>query len=334
MGTGQGRSTLRIIYFGTPEFAIVPLQHLLAAPDVEVVGVVTQPDKRRGRGSQLMPSPVKDVALAHGLPVWQPQRIKQDRDLHALLRSLAVDVFVVVAYGQILSPDVLAIPTQGCINIHGSLLPKYRGAAPIQWALYNGETETGVTTMLMDAGMDTGPILLRSAVAIALDDTAQTLALKLSHLGAELLLKTLRQLPQLTPQPQDEQQATYARLLQKDDFALDWGRSALELHNQVRAFTPRAFTYWQGMPLKVIQTWPLTPAVQAALPSELQAYVSPPSAAAANGTVITLIKGWGPVVQTAAGGLLLRQVQLSGGKPQSGWDFVNGVRLVTGASLG
>lgn len=321
---------MRIIYFGTPDFAVTPLEQLLAAPDMQVLGVVTQPDRRRARGSQLIPSPVKQIALAHGLPVWQPERIKRALDLHALLRSLAVDVFVVVAYGQILPPELLAIPKQGCINIHGSLLPKYRGAAPIQWAIYNGETETGVTTMLMDAGMDTGPILLQATVAITLDDTVQTLALKLSHLGADLLLQTLRQLPELTPQPQDETQATYARLLQKEDFALNWGRSALELHNQVRAFAPRAFTHWQGMPLKVIQTWPLTPTVQAALPPELQAYVTLPTSDAPNGTIITLIKGWGPVVQTAAAGLLIHKVQLSSGKPQSGWDFVNGMRLTIG----
>ncbi len=300
---------------------------------MEVVGVVTQPDKRRGRGSQRLPSPVKQVAVAHGLPVWQPQRLKQDLDLHTLLRSLAADVFVVVAYGQILPPDVLAIPAQGCINLHGSLLPKYRGAAPIQWALYNGERETGVTTMLMDAGMDTGPMLLKATVAIALDDTAQTLSHKLSHLGADLLLATLRQLPQLSPQPQDDEQATYARRLQKEDFCLNWGRSALELHNQVRAFYPAAFCHWQGTPLKILQTWPLVPAVQADLPAAVQPYLPLPEATVANGTVIALIKGWGPVIQTAAGGLLLSQVQLSGRKPQSGWDFVNGVRLTTGAQL-
>ncbi|XFA73183.1 methionyl-tRNA formyltransferase [Thermosynechococcaceae cyanobacterium Okahandja] len=324
---------MKLVYFGTPEFAIPPLEALLAAPDLEVLGVVTQPDKRRGRGSQLLPSPVKHVALAHGLPVWQPPRLKRDLELHAHLQALAADVFVVVAYGQILSPQVLAIPARGCINIHGSLLPKYRGAAPIQWALYNGETETGVTTMLMDAGMDTGPILLQAAVAIALDDTTQTLGHRLSHLGADLLLQTLRQLPQLTPHPQNDQEATYARLLQKEDFCLDWGRSALELHNQVRAFYPHAFSHWQGTPLKVLQTWPLTPEVQTALPAELRPDVVPLEPAAPPGTITTLIKGWGPVVQTAAGGLLLSQVQLSGRKPQSGWDFVNGVRLTTGAQL-
>lgn len=318
---------MKVVYFGTPEFALAPLQRLLETETHQVLGVVTQPDRRRGRGSQLSPSPVKALALSHGLPIWQPERLRRDAELAAVLRSLGADVFVVVAYGQILPPSILEIPRYGCINIHGSLLPKYRGAAPIQWALYHGERETGVTTMLMDAGMDTGPMLLKQKVSIHLGDNAATLSAKLSEIGADLLLETLQQLPQLQPEPQNEAEATYARLIQKSDYAIDWKRSALALHNQVRAFYPYAYTQWQETPLKLLQTWPLIPEVAAELPEPLQSFVCQPEASAAAGTVVDLIKGWGPVVQTGQGRLLLSQVQLSGRKAQSGWDFVNGVRL-------
>ncbi|MFN4279305.1 methionyl-tRNA formyltransferase [Thermosynechococcus sp.] len=325
---------MKVVYFGTPEFALAPLQRLLETATYQVLGVVTQPDRRRGRGSQLSPSPVKALALNHGLAVWQPERLRRDPELAATLRSLAADVFVVVAYGQILPQSLLEIPRYGCINIHGSLLPKYRGAAPIQWALYHGERETGVTTMLMDAGMDTGPMLLKRKVSIQLGDNAATLSTKLSHIGAGLLLETLQQLGQFHPEPQNEAEATYAPLIQKSDYAIDWGRSALALHNQVRAFYPHAYTQWQDTPLKLLQTWPLVPEVAAELPEPLQPFVGAPEASSAPSTVVELIKGWGPVVQTGKGRLLLSQVQLSGRKAQSGWDFVNGMRLAIATQFG
>ncbi|HIK34469.1 MULTISPECIES: methionyl-tRNA formyltransferase [unclassified Thermosynechococcus] len=325
---------MKVVYFGTPEFALAPLQRLLATETYQVLGVVTQPDRRRGRGNQLSPAPVKALALRHGLPVWQPERLRRDPELPEVLRSLGADIFVVVAYGQILPQSILEIPRYGCINIHGSLLPKYRGAAPIQWALYHGEQETGVTTMRMDAGMDTGPMLLKRKVTIHLGDNAATLSAKLSDMGADLLLETLQQLPQLQPQPQNDAEATYAPLIQKSNYAIDWGRSALALHNQVRAFYPYTYTQWQGTPLKLLQTWPLVPEVAAKLPEPLQSFVCEPGASSAPGTVVALIKGWGPVVQTGKGRLLLSQVHLSGRKAQSGWDFVNGVRLAIATQFG
>ena len=159
---------MKIIFFGTPDFAVPTLSGLLSHPEFEVVGVVTQPDKRRGRGNKLMPSPIKDVALNHSLPVFQPRRIKKDAETIAMLREAEADVFVVVAYGQILSQEILDIPSLACVNVHGSILPKYRGAAPIQRCLFDGEKETGITTMLMDAGMDTGAMLLKTFAGISL----------------------------------------------------------------------------------------------------------------------------------------------------------------------
>ena len=329
---------LKVIFWGTPEFAVPSLQRLMAEPDIAVAGVVTQPDKRRGRGSQHLPSPVKAVAMAADVPIWQPKSVKRDRATLAALASLQADAFVVVAYGQILSPQILAMPRLGCINGHGSLLPQYRGAAPIQWALFHGETVTGMTTMLMDAGMDTGPMLFKESVPIGLMDNAQDVAVPLSNLAAGLLVETLRQLEQgmLKPVPQEEPLASYAPLIQKADFQLDWSRAAIALHNQVRGFFPNCVTHFQGQSLKVIATAPLDAAVQAQLPPPVQALAEaiPAPPEQPPGTIVHLAKNLGPVVQTGAGHLLLQTVQLAGKRRQSGWDFANGVRLAVGDCLG
>ncbi|NCJ06310.1 methionyl-tRNA formyltransferase [Synechococcales cyanobacterium C] len=324
----------KVVFWGTPEFAVPSLQRLIAEPGIEVVGVVTQPDKRRGRGNQQLPSPVKSVAVTANLPLWQPKSVKRDRSTLAVLTALQADAFVVVAYGQILSPEILGMPRWGCINGHGSLLPQYRGAAPIQWALYHGETVTGMTTMLMDAGMDTGPILLKDSVAVGLLENAQDLAMRLSHQAAELLVETLWQLERgtLHPTPQEEALASYAPLIHKADFSLDWSRAAIALHNQVRGFTPHCVTQYRGQPLKVLATVPLDAAVLPQLPAALQALSTsvPLDSTQPPGTVIHLAKGHGPVVQTGAGPLLLATVQLAGKRRQSGWDFANGIRLALG----
>ena len=178
---------MQVIFFGTPQFAVPSLERLLLRPEFEVLAVVTQPDKRRGRGQRTIPSAVKKVALEHQLPVWQPQRIKKDAETLAKLKQASADAFVVVAYGQILSPEILAMPKLGCINVHGSILPKYRGAAPIQWSLYHGETETGVTTMLMDEGMDTGAMLLKAYTPVGLLDSAHQVAARLASGGGRFI---------------------------------------------------------------------------------------------------------------------------------------------------
>lgn len=331
---------MKLIFFGTPEFAVPSLERLLNDATFEVTAIITQPDKRRGRGKDLSPSPVKAVALEHQLPVWQPQRVKKDLHVLEQLRAAEADAFVVVAYGQILSPEILAMPRLGCINAHGSLLPAYRGAAPIQWSLYQGETETGITTMLMDAGMDTGPMLLKSKVSIGLLENAVDVARTLSLLAADLLVETLLQLDRATvqPTPQDEAQATYAPLIQKADYQLDWSRSALALHNQIRGFYPNCMTQFRDMPLKILATLPLQiPDLE--LPEQFQTLSTwdnelPTEISAAPGTIVHLVKGQGAVVQTGQGCLLLRDVQPSGKRAQSGWDFVNGARLQVGERLG
>lgn len=326
---------MRIVYLGTPQFAVPSLEALIAHPDFDVAAVVTQPDKRRGRGKQVMPSPVKAIAAAANIPVWQPKRIKKDAETLEKLAAVKADAFVVVAYGQILSAQILAMPRLGCVNAHGSLLPKYRGAAPIQWCLYHGETETGIDTMLMDEGMDTGPVLLEGKRPIGLLDNALDLAKDLAAISAELLPATLKQLDAgtLTPTPQNDEEATYAPLIQKADYQLDWRKPAIALHNQVRGFYPNGFTHFRDKDLKVEATIPLGDAYWEQLPKQFQELRSQVAALPldqAPGTVVAVIKNLGPIVQTGEEFLLLHIVKPSGKKAQSGWDFANGNRIEPG----
>lgn len=330
---------MKVIFFGTPQFAVPTLERLLTHPEFEVLAVVTQPDKRRGRGNQLIPSPVKTVALSHQLPIWQPKRVKKDTQILSQMQQAQADVFVVVAYGQILSPEILDMPHLGCVNVHGSILPKYRGAAPIQWCIYHGEQETGITTMLMDAGMDTGAMLLKAHTPIQLLDNAHLLAETLADLGADLLMETLLKLgrQEIQPIPQDSSQATYAPLIKKQDYCLDWSKPAIALHNQVRGFFPNCVATFRGNALKITTTVPLGDAYWTQLPPELVSlqhdWPSLSSRPGSPGEVVSIAKGIGPIVQTGDGLLLLSSVQLAGKRSQSGADFANGTRLAAGEVL-
>jgi methionyl-tRNA formyltransferase len=328
---------MRIVFFGTPNFAIPTLEKLLNNPRFEVVGVVTQPDKKRGRGSQLVPSPIKELATAHQLPIWQPARIKKDPETIESLRDLQADIFVVVAYGQILSQEILDIPKSGCINVHGSLLPQYRGAAPIQRCLTDGMKITGITTMLMDAGMDTGAMLLKYETYVSLVDNADRLAVKLAIAGADLLIETLINIDRIIPTPQEHLAATAAPPIQKSEYVIDWTRSSISIHNQIRGFYPHCVATFRAQPLKIMETVPLAAEVQADLVPELQKLLPEiltlDLSTSVPGTVVKILKGWGPIVQTGSGCLLLQEVQLSGKRPQSGTDLVNGSRLAIGELL-
>jgi methionyl-tRNA formyltransferase len=329
---------MRIVFFGTPQFAIPTLAQLIAEPEFQVVGVVTQPDKNRGRGNQLSPSPIKQVAVAQQMPIWQPARIKKDPETIAALRDLGADIFVVVAYGQILSQEILDLPKLGCINVHGSLLPEYRGAAPIQRCLTDGVTRTGITTMLMDAGMDTGAMLLKYETPVDLFDNADRLAAKLAVEGARLLVETIYSLDRITPTPQEHSAATFAPPIAKSEYTIDWKRSNISLHNQIRGFYPSCVATFRAQPLKILATAPLaaefqadlTPAMQKLLPEIESLDLSN----TVPGTVVKIAKGLGPIVYTGSGCLLLCEVQLSGKRPQSGTDLVNGSRLAVGEVLG
>ncbi|MBD2188105.1 methionyl-tRNA formyltransferase [Pseudanabaena mucicola] len=314
---------MRVVFFGTPDFAVPTLERLLAEPDFEVLGVVSQPDTRRGRGNQVSPPPVKAAAIAKDpdLKIWQPHRLKKDAAVLAELASLNADVFVVIAYGQILSQKILDLPKHGCINVHGSLLPKYRGAAPIQWAIANGESITGITTMQMDAGIDTGAMLLKAELAILPEDNTDTLSHKLANLGADLLITTLRQLESITPEPQNDAESCYSPMIGRDDWQINWQQTAIAIHNRIRAFYPNCYTDFRGQRLKVTQTEVISESDNIKDAENI-------------GKVIEIRKGKGFVVQTAEGLLLIKEVQPAGKKLQSGWDFVNGARIAIGESLG
>jgi methionyl-tRNA formyltransferase len=332
---------MKVIFFGTPEFAIPTLERLVERSPFETIGVVTQPDRRRQRGNQLIPSPIKTLALSHQIPVWQPERIKKDQEIIAQLQASQADAFVVVAYGQILSQEILDLPKLGCINVHGSLLPNYRGAAPIQWSIVRGETETGITTMLMDAGMDTGAMLLKAQTEIGLLDNAEDIAQKLAVQGADLLVETLLQLEkgQIQPIPQDNEAATYAPMIKKTDYALDWSRSAVDLHNLIRGFFPNCTAIFRGEQLKAIASAPLNSQLWAVLPENItsvlkQSISTLETNLATPGEIVAIAKGLGPIVQTGEGYLWLKEIQLPGKRPQSGADFANGSRVTVKEVLG
>src|SRR5881397_1199859 len=236
---------MRIVFMGTPAFAVPSLEALLRSED-SVVGVVTQPDRPKGRGQAVAAAPVKLACEREGLPLLQPVKLKDPAFLEAL-RAWQPDFIAVTAFGRILPPVILRMPARGCVNVHASLLPKYRGAGPIQWAVINDERETGITTMLMDEGMDTGAILLQEPVAIQPEDTADSLAARLAEVGGRLLIETIRRLKDGTvvPRPQDHAQATLAPLLKKEDGLIDWKLAAVEIGNRVRGLSPwpGAYTY-------------------------------------------------------------------------------------------
>ena len=294
---------------GSPDFALPTLRALDAHFDV--IGVVTQPDRRAGRGRKLVPPPVKSLARELGIPVVQPARLHKSPQAMAQLRTWSPDVIVVAAFGQILKPEVLDLPPHGCVNVHASLLPRWRGAAPINAAILHGDAQTGITIMQMDPGLDTGPILTQRAIPIGEADTAGTLFVKLADLGAELLVETLPRYlnGEITPQPQDDSQATYAPMLKKADGELDFSRPAAELARKVRAFHPWPGTYlrWSGGTLKI----------HAAHPAE--GTESP-------GAGVRIIHDGFPAVGTSQGILVLDTVQPPGKRPMPGDAFLRGAR--------
>ena len=235
-------ATLRIVFCGTPEFAVPSLQRLAERPEFSIEAVITQPDRPRGRGQQVTSSPVKEAALALGLHVFQPESIKSESS-QDFLKRIAPGAVVIIAYGQIIPARLLPIPRLGWINLHASLLPRYRGAAPIHWAIANGEIFTGVTTMQIDAGMDTGPTLLRREVVIGPDETAPELAARMSTIGADLIAESLLQFDrgEISPVPQEEKSASNAPILKKEDGRIDWRQNSQKIYNRMRGFTP-----WPG----------------------------------------------------------------------------------------
>lgn len=312
----------RVIFMGTPDFAVPPLQALLNAPDFQVVCVVTQPDRPSGRGQKLQAPPVKQIAAAHGVPLLQPHKLRE-AGVFEQLQAYAPDLIVVAAFGQILRQNVLDLPRYGCLNVHASLLPRWRGAAPIQAAIRAGDSETGITIMQMDAGLDTGAMLRARSVPIAPNETGQTLHDKLAALGGDLLIETLRDYlsGSLTPQPQDDSLHTYAPMLKKEDGQINWAAPAAEIARQVRAYYPYpiAYTYWDGQLLKI-------------LPDDAPDSVTVQVGSAAVGKVIASAEGI--AVGTGSGLYLPQKVQLAGKAAQPIRAFLNGHGAILGAQLG
>ncbi|WP_019894904.1 methionyl-tRNA formyltransferase [Hydrogenovibrio halophilus] len=311
---------LNLVFAGTPDFAVPALTALIDSPH-RIAGVYTQPDRPAGRGRKLTPSPVKTTALAHDLPVYQPENFKQASDRDAL-QALNPDLMVVVAYGLILPQSVLDIPTHGCLNIHGSLLPRWRGAAPIQRAIEAGDSHTGITIMQMAAGLDTGPMLTTLSTPIAPEDTAQTLHDRLAELGAQALQETLTQLigPGLTPTPQNEAEATYAPKLSKAEAAIDWSQPAQQLAHKIQAFNP-----WPVATASLgEQTLRLWQALALSEGDERSGSDRP-------GTVLAVTPE-GVDVATGHGILRLLQVQPPGKKAMPAYDFAQS-RQLTGQEL-
>ncbi len=335
---------MRLLFWGTPAYAVPTLSALHEAGHT-IVGVVTQPDRRRGRGKQLVPSPVRNRAEELGLPVFTPSRIRHDIDCQTQLAELKPDASIVVAFGQILPMEVLQQPPLGCWNGHGSLLPRWRGAGPIQWSLMEGDSETGVGIMAMEVGLDTGPVLLERKLKIGLLDNAQQLGDRLSQLTADLMVEALplieaagpgteaerRQRLDLRYQPDEH---TYARMVTKADYRIDWSASALAIHRLVMGLYPGAQTRCQGKMLKIHSTEPLI--------ERLKDQLTPPAAALVGrwatggdepGTVLAAIQDLGIVVSSSGCPLLIREAQLEGKAKSRGQALVQQLQSAVGCRL-
>ncbi len=307
-------AVMRILFCGTPEFAVPSLKRLIAHPDFSVEAVITQPDRPRGRGRHVSSSPVKEAALEAGLHVYQPETIKSESS-QEFLKRIAPDAVVIIAYGQIIPARLLTIPRLGWINLHASLLPRYRGAAPIHWAIANGETVTGLTTMQIDAGMDTGPILLQHELAIGPDETSLELSARLSEAGADLVIDSLLKLHrgEIVPTPQDPANASHAPILKKEDGRIDWRLTARHIYDRMRGFTPwpGAHTTFRGQACHVAGH----PELSGAAGNRIE-----PGAIISSTKEMYVVCGEGTCLR-------LDSVQLEGRKRVSAREFANGARL-------
>jgi methionyl-tRNA formyltransferase len=311
---------MNLIFCGTPQFAVPTLEKLVAEK-FPIRLVITNPDEPRGRGHKVQPTPVKEVALKHGLAIYQPAKLKSD-ETRTYISQYRPDAIVIVAYGHIVPQWMIDLPRHGCINLHASILPKFRGAAPVAWAIIRGETETGVTTMKIDAGMDTGDMLLERREPIRDEDTTETFSQRLSVIGADLMIETLRKLErgEVTPRPQNPELATLAPRLKKEDGRMDWTRPANELARRVRGLIPwpGAYTSFRG---KHLHIWGAE-AISAAGGSGFA-----PGTISTEGGRLAVACGEGTM-------LVLHEVQLEGRKRLSARDFVNGARVESGETLG
>ncbi|MCT4612988.1 MAG: methionyl-tRNA formyltransferase [Clostridia bacterium] len=311
---------MKIAFMGTPDFAVPSLRALIAAGhSIEVV--VTQPDRPKGRGGEVAMSAVKEYAIEEGIKVMQPEKIKKDEETIEYLKSLDLDFFVVIAYGQILNKEILDIPKKGCINVHGSLLPEYRGAAPIQWAIVDGKDETGVTTMLMDEGMDTGDMLLKRSIAILSTDTAGTLHEKLSMLGADAIVSTIESFDKIIPEKQNEELVTYAKIIDKKMGLINWDQNSKEIVDLVRGFAPwpSAYTYLNN---KMFKVW------------GAREYTFDNKRGVVPGQIVYVDNNEGIVIKTKNGHVMITDMQMQGKKRMETKEYLRGNTFEIGTVLG
>ncbi|WP_058485312.1 methionyl-tRNA formyltransferase [Defluviitalea phaphyphila] len=311
---------MKVVFMGTPDFAVPSLQKLIDEK-YDIAAVITQPDRPKGRGKKMMPPPVKVLALKYNIPVFQPEKVKNPEFIEKL-RSIAPDLIIVIAFGQILPKEILDMPKFGCINVHGSLLPKYRGAAPIQWAIINGEKVTGVTTMFMDEGMDTGDIILKRELPIEEDDTAGDIHDKMSILGAELLKETLDNLIRgnIRREKQNDKEATYAPMLKKEMGLINWGETSEKIINLVRGLSPwpSAYTFYKDQMIKI---WKVQNYNKNYKDNSI-------------GEIVEVIKNKGIVVKTGDGSVLITEIQAQNGRRMTVEEYLRGHDMKKNTILG
>lgn len=309
---------MKVLFMGTPDFAVPVLEALVEKHNV--TAVISQPDKPKGRGKKMKPTPVKEAAEKYGIPVYQPEKIKDEKFVE-LLKGIDADIFVVVAYGQILSQEILDIPKYGCINVHGSLLPKYRGAAPIQWSVINGEKETGVTIMYMVKALDSGDMILKRKMEITDDDTYETLHNRMAYVGADALIEAIELIEKgdVNAEKQEDSLATTAPMIKKDMGKIHWSRNSEEIRNKIRGFNPvpGAYTEYEGEILKIFK-----------------ADIAEGYEKGEAGEILSVDKKKGFIVKTGNGALLIREVQAKGGKKMNCADYLRGHSVEEGKILG
>ncbi len=322
---------MRVVFMGTDKFAVTSLEAIIKS-GVDLITVVTQPDQPKGRGLKISFSPVKECALRYNIPICQPEKVRDKNFVERIKSEFKPNLIIVVAFGQILPRSILDIPDFGCINVHPSLLPKYRGASPIQRAIINGENETGVTLMFMDEGEDTGDIIAQESVPIGITDTSETLSERLAEIASQMLMKILKNEDgsvvkslNLPRYPQDHSQATYAPKLSKEDGLIDWNKSAFEIHNIIRGTIPWpcAYTDFDSVSgRKMLKIW------------DSSLYDLPIDAGVIPGTIIGITKGSGVIIATGNGGLVINTVQPADRSKMKAKDFINGYRIKIGDKLG
>ena len=332
---------MKIVFWGTPSYA-VPILNSIINSNHDVVAIVTQPDKRRGRGKSLSASPVKQLGLNSGIRIFTPENIRKQEDIQNEIEGIGADIYIVVAFGQILPVEVLNQPPLGCWNIHASLLPNWRGAAPINWSIVTGDVTTGVAIMAMEQGLDTGPILIQRSIKIGLTENAHQLSSRLSNLSSDLILESLDKINEIGPGTQEDRynklnlisqdklnrRVRYARQIRKEDYEVNWNESAINIHRKIMGFYPNLFTSWRGKRLKLLNSIPLVESYKDYLIGLKETLIIKPQTAQA-GHITSIVKNTGIIVSTGEAEILITEGQIEGKKPAKSLQFLQQLNPTT-----